>query len=41
MRVLSAGYTEYVSKLYGDAGLDTVVFDFGIPLPMLDVAEVR
>ena len=38
---VSAGYTEYVSKLYGDAGLDTVVFDFGIPLPMLDVAEVR
>ena len=35
------GYTEYVSRLYGDAGLDTVVFDFGIPLPVLDIAEVR
>jgi predicted TIM-barrel fold metal-dependent hydrolase len=38
---VTAGYTEYVAKLYADAGLDTVVFDFGIPLPMLDVAAVR
>jgi predicted TIM-barrel fold metal-dependent hydrolase len=38
---VSDGYTEYVSRLYGDAGLDTVVFDFGIPLPVLDIAEVR
>src|SRR5687768_8769647 len=38
---VAAGYTEYVAKLYGDAGLDTVVFDFGIPLPMLEVAAVR
>jgi predicted TIM-barrel fold metal-dependent hydrolase len=38
---VAAGYTEYVSKLYGDIGLDTVIFDFGIPLPMLDVAAVR
>ncbi len=38
---VAAGYTEYVSRLYGDAGLDTLVFDFGIPLPMLDVAAVR
>jgi predicted TIM-barrel fold metal-dependent hydrolase len=38
---VAAGYTEYVSRLYGDAGLDTVVFDFGIPLPMLDIAAVR
>ena len=38
---VAAGYTEYVSKLYGDVGLDTVIFDFGIPLPMLDVAAVR
>ncbi|MGH2616758.1 MAG: amidohydrolase family protein [Thermomicrobiales bacterium] len=34
-------YSGYVKRLYGDAGLDTIVFDFGIPLPMLDVAEVR
>ncbi|MEX0785329.1 MAG: hypothetical protein WD939_01710, partial [Dehalococcoidia bacterium] len=27
---VAAGYTEYVSRLYGDAGLDTLVFDFGI-----------
>jgi uncharacterized protein len=38
---VAAGYTEYVSKLYGDVRLDTLVFDFGIPLPMLDVAAVR
>src|SRR5215216_1329699 len=38
---VAAGYTEYVAKLYANAGLDTVVFDFGIPLPMLDVAAVR
>ena len=38
---VAAGYTEYVSRLYGDVGLDTLVFDFGIPLPMLDVAAVR
>jgi uncharacterized protein len=38
---VAAGYSEYVSRLYGDAGLDTLVFDFGIPLPMLDMAAVR
>jgi predicted TIM-barrel fold metal-dependent hydrolase len=38
---VAAGYTEYVSKLYGAVGLDTAIFDFGIPLPMLDVAAVR
>jgi uncharacterized protein len=38
---ITAGYTEYVSKLYGEVGLDTLVFDFGIPLPMLDIAAVR
>jgi uncharacterized protein len=38
---VAAGYTEYVSRLYGDVRLDTLVFDFGIPLPMLDVAAVR
>jgi uncharacterized protein len=38
---VAAGYTEYVAQLYGVAGLDTAIFDFGIPLPMLDVAAVR
>jgi predicted TIM-barrel fold metal-dependent hydrolase len=38
---VTAGYTEYVAKLYEDAGLDTLIFDFGIPLPMLDIATVR
>ncbi len=38
--VASDGYTEYVRKLYADAGLEAVVFDFGVPLPQLDVAEV-
>jgi len=38
---VAGGYTEYVSRLYGEVGLDTVIFDFGIPLPMLDVAAVR
>lgn len=37
---VAAGYTEYVRKLYADAGLDALVFDFGVPLPQLDVAEV-
>ena len=32
-------YSGYVSRLYGDAGLDTFVCDFGIPLPMLDIAR--
>jgi predicted TIM-barrel fold metal-dependent hydrolase len=38
---VAGGYTEYVSRLYGEVGLDTLIFDFGIPLPMLDVAAVR
>ncbi|CAN5536820.1 amidohydrolase family protein [soil metagenome] len=38
---LQAGYTDYVRRLYADAGITSIVFDFGIPLPMLDVAEVR
>ena len=38
--VASDGYTEYVRKLYADAGLEAIVFDFGVPLPQLDVAEV-
>jgi hypothetical protein len=38
---VTGGYTEYVSRLFGEVGLDTLIFDFGIPLPMLDVAAVR
>lgn len=38
---VAAGYSEYVARLYGDARLETLVFDFGIPLPMLDVDQVR
>jgi len=35
------GYTDYVRALYADAGLEALVFDFGVPLPMLDVDEVK
>jgi hypothetical protein len=38
---VAAGYSEYVSKLYGEVGLDTLIFDFGFPLPIFDVAAVR
>jgi uncharacterized protein len=38
---VAAGYTEYVSKLYGEVGLDTLIFDFGFPLPIFDVSAVR
>jgi len=34
-------YTRYVGRLYADVRLQTVVFDFGVPLPMLDVEQVR
>jgi uncharacterized protein len=40
-RAVEGGYTEYVRRLYADAGLTSVVMDFGVPLPMLDVAEVK
>ena len=38
---VEAGYTDYVRRLYEDAGIETLVFDFGIPLPMLDIEAVR
>lgn len=38
---VEAGYTGYVRRLYADAGLSAVVMDFGVPLPMLDVGEVK
>lgn len=34
-------YRGYVQRLYADVGLEAVVFDFGVPLPMLDVDEVK
>lgn len=37
---VAVDYTDYVRRLYADAGLDTVIFDFGVPLPMLDIDEV-
>lgn len=35
------GYTAYVRRLYADCGLDTLLFDFGVPLPMLPVDRVK
>lgn len=40
-KAVEAGYTEYVRKLYGDVGLETLVFDFGVPLPILPVDQVK
>lgn len=37
---VAVDYREYVRRLYADAGLETVIFDFGVPLPMLDIDEV-
>jgi uncharacterized protein len=34
-------YTGYVRRLYGSVGLDTVVMDFGYPVPNLPLDEVR
>ena len=37
---VAVSYQDYVKRLYADAGLETVIFDFGVPLPMLDIQEV-
>jgi len=37
---VAVSYQEYVKRLYADAGLESVIFDFGVPLPMLDIQEV-
>jgi hypothetical protein len=37
---VAVDYRGYVKRLWADAGLGTVVFDFGIPLPMLGIDEV-
>ncbi len=39
--VAEVGYREYVRALYAAAGLTTLVIDFGIPIPQLDVDEVK
>ena len=40
-QAVDAGYREYVRKLYGDAGIEEIVFDFGVPLSILPMAEVK
>jgi predicted TIM-barrel fold metal-dependent hydrolase len=37
---VAVDYRDYTRRLWADAGLDTVIFDFGVPLPMLDIDEV-
>lgn len=37
---VAVDYRGYVQRLWGDAGLESVIFDFGVPLPMLDIDEV-
>lgn len=38
---VDAGYTDHVRRLYADAGIEALVLDFGVPLPMLDVDAVK
>jgi uncharacterized protein len=40
-QAVSDGYREYVAKLYADAGLETLVVDFGYPVPNLPLDAVR
>lgn len=40
-RAVEQDYAGYVERLYADAGLRTLIFDFGFPQPALDVAAVR
>jgi hypothetical protein len=40
-QAVSDGYREYVATLYADAGLATLVFDFGYPVPNLALDAVR
>ena len=37
---VAVDYRAYTQRLWADAGLESVVFDFGVPLPMLDIDEV-
>lgn len=38
---INAGYHEYVARLWGDAQLESVVMDFGYPVPNLALDAVR
>jgi uncharacterized protein len=38
---VEAGYSDYVKRLFADAGIETIVFDFGMPLPILPMAAVK
>jgi uncharacterized protein len=38
---VAEGYSAYVSRLYRDVRLESLLFDFGVPLPMLDVEQVQ
>lgn len=38
---VAAGYADYVRRLYADCGLETLVFDYGYPLPPVDLAASR
>lgn len=38
---VSEGYSGYVKRLYGAVGLETLIFDFGYPVPNLAVDAVR
>jgi hypothetical protein len=40
-QAVSEGYSAYVQRLYADAGLETLVFDFGYPVPNLALDAVR
>src|SRR5687767_11544959 len=38
---VAGGYRAYVGQLYGDAGIDGIVFDDGYPLPQVPMDKVR
>ena len=38
---IASGYGEYVQRLYADARLESVVMDFGYPVPFIGVEDVR
>lgn len=38
---VTSGYSSYVGDLYGSVGIETLVFDYGYPLPQVDIAATR
>lgn len=40
-RAVSEGYSDYVGRLYADANIESLVFDFGYPVPNLALDAVR